>query len=283
MRFVFHKLLLAIGFCAVVGCQGEPPSVASGSPAPAASAKQFDKVREPAVAGLFYPKDQQELKRGVDRLLAEAKGEPVKNLRALVCPHAGYEFSGPTAAIGYKQLVGRHFSTVILLGPSHYAAFAGAFVSTVDAYRTPLGMIRLSPKAAEMAKVEPFSAHPRCRVERPGWSLQSPLAAAPASADTPETWEHSLEVQLPLLQSTLPEASIVPVVFGQVDPKKVAEKIIPFLDDQTLIVVSTDLSHFHPYDEAKTLNAHRESDLRSAGRFARRRRRLRLRTGLRPD
>ncbi len=118
MRFVFHKLLLAIGFCAVVGCQGEPPSVASGSPAPAAPAKQFEKVREPAVAGLFYPKDRERSEtRQSTGCWPKRKSEPVKNLRALVCPHAGYEFSGPIAAIGYKQLVGRHFSTVILLGP----------------------------------------------------------------------------------------------------------------------------------------------------------------------
>ena len=253
MKLSLHSLL-AVVLWATIGCQAEPPSGAASAAAPVSSARQYERVREPAVAGLFYPKDPQELKRDVDRLLADAKVEPVKNLRALVCPHAGYAFSAPIAAVGYKQLVGRHFSTVILLGPSHYSLFAGAFVSTVDAYRTPLGLIPLAPKAREMAKVAPFSAHPVCRVERPGWSLQTPLASAAPSADTPETWEHSLEVQLPLLQTTLPEASIVPVVFGQVDPKKVAEKIVPYLDGQTLIVVSTDLSHYHPYEEAKALD-----------------------------
>ncbi|MBN1852205.1 MAG: AmmeMemoRadiSam system protein B [Pirellulales bacterium] len=251
---MFRKYFLAVALSVAIGCQGDSPSAVLPSGALVSADRQFESVHEPAAAGLFYPKRKQDLKGVVDKLLAEAKVESIENLRALVCPHAGYEFSGPTAAIGYKQLVSRHFSTVILLGPSHYAAFSGAFVSTADAYQTPLGMIPVSPKAAEMAKVEPFSDHPRCRVVRPGWSHLSPLATVPAGKETPETWEHSLEVQLPMLQCVLPNANIVPVIFGQVDPKKVAESIIPFLDDQTLIVVSTDLSHFHPYEEAKTLD-----------------------------
>jgi hypothetical protein len=251
---VFHRLLLVIALLAVVGCRNEPASNESAGRASASPAKRFEKVRGPAVAGIFYPRHESDLKQAVDRLLAEAKNEParVKGLRALICPHAGYEFSGPIAAIGYKQLADRHFSTVILLGPSHYAAYTGALVSTVDAYQTPLGMVPLSPKAVEMAKVEPLTSKPRCEVVRPEWWRQSPKDLPPFGEDTPETWEHSLEVQLPFLQRTLHDFSIVPVVFGQVDPEKVAEKILPFLDDQTLIVVSTDLSHYHPYEEART-------------------------------
>ena len=256
MKELFRRSLLAVALLAAAGCQGEtPPSQSADAPPPSA-AKQFQKVRGSAVAGLFYPKSEQELKRTVDRLLADAKSEPVKNLRALICPHAGYEYSGPIAAVGYKQLADRHFSTVILLGPSHYALYSGAFVSSADAYQTPLGMIPIGPKAAKMAQIEPFSANPRCRVERPGWWRQSPLELPPDSEDTPETWEHSLEVQLPFLQCTLHDFNLVPVVLGQVDPKQVAEKLIPFLDDQTLVVVSTDLSHYHPYDDAKTLDTH---------------------------
>jgi len=254
---VFYRLLLVIALLAVVGCRNEPASTESAGRASASPAKRFEKIRGPAVAGLFYPRHESDLKQAVDRLLAEIKNEParVKNLRALICPHAGYEFSGPIAAIGYKQLADRHFSTVILLGPSHYAAYTAAFVSTVDAYQTPLGMVPLSPKAAEMAKGEPLTSNPRCEVVRPEWWRQSPKDLPPFGEDTPETWEHSLEVQLPFLQRTLHDFRIVPVVFGQVDPEKVAEKILPFLDDQTLIVVSTDLSHYHPYEEARTRDA----------------------------
>ena len=250
-RHLFPRCLLWFALLLVVGCRNEPSSGEPANSAGAATPKRFEKVRGPAVAGLFYPKHESDLKQAVDRLLAQAKSEPIKDLRALVCPHAGYPFSGPIAATGYKQLVGRNFSTVILLGPSHYAAFAGAFVSTVDAYQTPLGMVPLSPKAAEMAKVEPFAANPPCEVSRPGWWRQSPKDLPAFGQDTPESWEHSLEVQLPFLQRTLHDFSIVPVVFGQVDPEQVAAKLLPFLDAQTLIVVSTDLSHYHPYEDAK--------------------------------
>jgi len=239
MKHPFCRFLLAAALLAVVGCGATP-------------ATTFEKVREPAVAGVFYPKDKDALKRDVERLLAAAKPEPVKNLRALVCPHAGYEFSAPIAASGYKLLAGQRFSTVILLGPSHYALFSGAFVPAVDAYRTPLGFIPLSPKALEMAKIAPFSANPRCRVNRPNWVGRSSRKAPPVGEDMPDTWEHSLEVQLPFLQCTMHDFSIVPVVFGEVDPAAVAKKLIPFLDDDTLLIVSTDLSHYHPYQQAKT-------------------------------
>jgi MEMO1 family protein len=250
-RFVLAAVLLALA-----GCTAKHPQSESVDPASAAPVKKFEKVREPAVAGIFYPKVESILKRDIERLLAKAKPEPIKNLRALVCPHAGYEFSAPVAASGYKLLIGRHFSTVILLGPSHYALFNGAFVPAVGAYRTPLGLIPISPKAAEMAKMRPFSANPQCQVERPNWVRYSSRKPPPDGKDLPDTWEHSLEVQLPLLQCTLHDFSIVPVVFGEVDPATVAKKLIPFLDDDTLLVVSTDLSHYHRYEKAKTLDTH---------------------------
>ncbi len=247
-------LLLA----ACIGCQGSPSSPPADTPSESALASRFEKIRGPAVAGLFYPRHERDLKQTVDRLLADVKSgpntKPIPNLRALVCPHAGYEFSGPTAAIGYKQLQGRDFSTVILMGPSHYAAFAEAYVSTVDAWQTPLGLIPVSPKAVALAKNEPFTAGTQYEVHRPAWWRQSPKELPPFGQDTPETWEHSIEVQLPFLQRTLPDAAIVPVIFGQVDPKKAAERLMPFLDDQTLVIVSTDLSHYHPYAEAKAID-----------------------------
>jgi len=252
MKQLFCRLLLAVALLAVASCQAKPQQGESSPGAPAAAARKFEKVREPAVAGIFYPKDKDALKREVERLLAEAKPEPVKNLRALVCPHAGYEFSAPIAASGYKLLAGQRFSTIILLGPSHCAIFSGAFVPATDAYRTPLGIVPLSAKVAEIAKIPPFSSNPRCSVDRPGWAGRSSNKSPPAGKDMPDTWEYSLEVQLPFLQSTLHDFSIVPVVFGEVDPAAVAKKLTAFLDDDTLLVVSTDLSHFHPYQQAKT-------------------------------
>ena len=116
-------------------------------------------------------------------------------------------------------------------------------------------MVHISPKAAELAKLEPFTSNPRCSVERPAWWPNSSAAAPPPGRDTPETWEHSLEVQLPLLERSLHAFSIVPAIFGQsVDTRKAADRLAALLDSQTIIVVSTDLSHYHPYDEAKTLD-----------------------------
>ena len=131
--------------------------------------------------------------------------------------------------------------------------FPGRFVSPADAYQTPLGMVPIAPKAAEMAKIAPLSSHLQSQVQR-RLVAQSPIEPPAIGQDTPETWEHSLEVELPFLQRTLHDFSIVPVIFGQVDPKIVAEKILPFVDAQTLIVVSTDLSHYQPYEEAKKLD-----------------------------
>ena len=248
-----ESVLLAVMLLLPIGCHGEPQPP-SPSQTAAAPAKSYKSVRGPAVAGLFYPLHGQDLSPDVDHMLAEVKSEPVKGLRALICPHAGYEFSGPIAAVSYKQLAGRNFSTVIILGPSHYAAFAGAFISAVDAYETPLGMVPLSPKAAELAKQAPLTSSVDCRVERPAWWHQSPKELPAFGEDAPDTWEHSLEVQLPFLQRTLKNFSIIPIIFGEVSPEQVAGKLLPFLDDTTLIIASTDLSHYHPYEEANRLD-----------------------------
>jgi MEMO1 family protein len=251
-----RKSLLVLPLLALLGCRQESAPVAPGG-SDTSAAKQIEKVRQPAVAGIFYPAKADQLQRDVDRLLAAARVEPIENLRALVCPHAGYEYSAPVAANGYRQLVGRNVSTVILLGPSHWASFQGVFVSPADAYQTPLGVVPLSSKAATLAATAPFTAKPDCTVNRPDWWRQSSAAAPPEGRDTPETWEYSLEVQLPFLQRSLRDFRIVPVIFRQfVDPHKAANGIIPLLDAQTIIVVSTDLSHFHPYDEARTLDTH---------------------------
>ena len=247
----------------LTGCGGTPPArdaaaqqiaAQSSSGAQAAPAKTSKKVIGPAVAGLFYPRHEQDLVKKVDELLAEVKQEPLKNLRALVCPHAGYEFSGPVAAVGYKQLMKRDFHTVIVLAPSHYAYFEGAAVADADVYETPLGRIPISPKAAELGKRKPFAINPRCQVQRPDWWQQSPQELPPFGKDTPFTWEHSLEVQLPFLQRTLKNFDLVPVIFGEVEPAAVADELIKSLDDKTLLVASSDLSHKLPYDAARSLD-----------------------------
>jgi AmmeMemoRadiSam system protein A len=232
-----------------VGCGAETGR--SNQPVQSAeSTNRQLRVRAPAVAGLFYPADEAVLSRTVSGLLADAPAHHIPRLRALVCPHAGYAYSGPTAAIAYKTLAGRDVQTVIILGPSHYAWFQGASVPNTDAYQTPLGTVPISAKARALAGISPFVLEPTCMVKRPPWWSSSSKAAPAAGEDTPETWEHSIEVQVPFLQKVLTHFNILPIVFGEVDPEGVAGVLSGMIDSKTFVVASSDLSHYHTYDEA---------------------------------
>ncbi len=253
------KLLLigaaaAVLAAALAGCEKSGNGGPTKTGLPTATSPKKERIREPAVAGAFYPRDKEPLSKIIDTYLAAAKDHQIKDLRGLISPHAGYRFSGPTAAIGYKQLAGRDIQTVVVLAPTHYASFDGASIPPVDAYRTPLGLIRLSPKAAQLTKTAPFVSNPICQVRRPRWWRQAPKELPPFGKDTPHTWEHSLEVQLPFLQAVLKDFSLVPVVQGNVDPKAAAKALAKYIDDKTFIVASTDLSHFLPYSAANILD-----------------------------
>ncbi len=265
-------LAIASGFA---GCGGKSETESSEK-TQAAAEKTFQRVRGPVVAGavkpkdegvlyaqpLFYPRHAESLSAMVDGFLAEADPEPVENLRALICPHAGYDYSGPVAASGYKLLKGQEFETVIVLAPSHTAAFEGASLPNADAYETPLGLIPISSKAAALAETEPFAVEPPSEVHRPAfWKLSLGGAPRPSGfppelpkfgEDTPHSWEHSLEVQLPFLQKTLGEFELVPVVFGQnLDYAAAARELTKQFDETTLLVASSDLSHNLPYHLAR--------------------------------
>jgi AmmeMemoRadiSam system protein A len=189
----------------------------------------------------------------IDSFLAAARAEPLPGeLRALVCPHAGYPYSGPVAASAYRLLAGHAYETVVVMGPSHYAELRGASVTDAAIYRTPLGDVPVSAKAATLAGRRPFALEPPCRVARPDWSRQS-SRTAPAT-DTADTWEHSVEVQIPFLQKTLTGFQLVPVVFGDVDPAQAAQALLPILDDRTLLIASSDLSHYYSYAKARELD-----------------------------
>lgn len=253
------SVLAWLGITACKPVSNPKPAQTSLEPAkasPAASPAASQRIREPAVAGLFYPKEEAELSQTLDALLAQEKPQTMKGeLRALISPHAGYPFSGPVAAFAYRLLKGRQYETVVVLGPSHYALFQGASIVNADAYRTPLGLTPISPKAAAWAKTSPFVLEPQCRVQQPQWSLQVSRPESSLDGDTPETWEHSVEVQVPFLQKTLQKFSLVSIITGQVDPRQIATALADKLDDRTLVVASTDLSHFHPYDEARARDA----------------------------
>jgi len=243
MRAIGRAVFVLAIVAALCGCEKEQRE------------KTYQKVRGPAVAGMFYPRHEQDLTKALDEHLSDARPPAIENLRGLVCPHAGYRFSGKTAAIGYKLLEKRDVKTAIVMAPSHYASFQGASIPDVEAYETPLGMIPLSPKAAELAKRKPFVVHPDCEVRRPPWWKQAPKELPPFGEDTPHSWEHSLEVQLPFLQRTLGDFHLVPIVFGQdVDAEAAARTLVKFLDEKTILVASSDLSHYYPYQIAERVD-----------------------------
>jgi MEMO1 family protein len=210
--------------------------------------------RQPAVAGLFYPQDERQLKKQVDELLAAAKRVNLPNVKALVCPHAGYTYSGAIAAAGYKQLADSAVKKVIVIGPSHYAAFKGVSLPTAEVYGTPLGKIPISTDAKAWAGTAPFVAEPKGGVVRPSWSAQSSRTAPAVGQDTPETWEHSVEVQMPFLQRALKGFEVLPMIMGEVDPAELAKALAQRVDEKTIIVASSDLSHYHDYRTAKRLD-----------------------------
>jgi AmmeMemoRadiSam system protein B len=193
------------------------------------------KVRPTAVAGLFYEGDPTRLQLQVDALLGavEPNGHPPP--RALIVPHAGYIYSGPTAARAYARLapLRDRVRRVALFGPAHRVYHRGMAVPGVDAFNTPLGNVPLDLPAT------------RSLAELPSVSI----------ADTAHQEEHSLEVQLPFLQRALQDFHLVPVAVGGCDPVDVARAMeLVWRNEDTLLLVSSDLSHFHTYDEATRLD-----------------------------
>lgn len=195
--------------------------------------------RTPAVAGTFYPDDAAELQGLVAGLIDEAGPATAATPapRALVAPHAGYVFSGSTAAAAFARLVGepRRWERVAVLGPSHYVSFAGLALpeSDVDAFTTPLGDVPLDATAAQELDELP----------------------AVVRADAPHRREHSLEVELPFLQHVLEGFELVPLAVGEASIAEVAAVIERLDDGRTLFVVSTDLSHYLPYERAQEVDA----------------------------
>lgn len=191
--------------------------------------------RPPAVAGLFYPDAPAELRALVRRLLDEhAESGPAP--KALIAPHAGYVYSGPIAAHAYTlvQPAAARIARVVLIGPSHRWPLTGLAVPSVDAFATPLGNVPLDREAIARLRELPQVVE----------------------SDAAHAEEHSLEVQLPFLQTVLEEFALVPLVVGRASPEEVAEALeLVWGGDETLIVVSSDLSHYHPYADACDIDA----------------------------
>ncbi len=184
-------------------------------------------IREPAVADHFYPADSGKLSATIHQMLDEVLVLHTAAPKALIVPHAGYIYSGPVAATAYAilRLHRDEYARVVLLGPSHRVAVRGLATSSADMFRTPLGDVPLDRVAIGVLDLpESDSAHRQ---------------------------EHSLEVHLPFLQVAIGSFLLVPIVVGDADSEAVA-KVIDVLwgGPETLIVVSSDLSHYLPYDEA---------------------------------
>jgi len=195
-------------------------------------------IRQPAVAGMFYPADPGQLRSMLEEYLQQAKARPGADEpvpRAIIAPHAGYVYSGPVAASAYARIQPAHarFKRVLLLGPSHRVALRGLATSSASHFLTPFGQIPLDRAAIERLETLPQVT----------------------CADQAHALEHSLEVQLPFLQMVLDEFVLVPLVVGDADAHEVDEVIEQFWDDQTLIVISSDLSHYHDYATAQRLDS----------------------------
>ncbi len=199
------------------------------------SQKQFTKIRRPAVAGQFYPASSLELGENLEKLLA---GDQLSlpRPRALLVPHAGYIFSGKVAAAAYRQLVGRNYQTVFLVGNSHFAYFSGIAIDANQAWETPLGQVEIdlakAKKLTEISNAITFNSEVHSR-------------------------DHSLEVQLPFLQKVLGKNfKIVPILVGALN--RAEDILAPALEEtigpDDLVVISSDMSHYPSYENAKQID-----------------------------
>ncbi|WP_172807677.1 AmmeMemoRadiSam system protein B [Endozoicomonas ascidiicola] len=187
-------------------------------------------IRQPAVAGTFYPGSPDTLQEMVTTLLAEAQPRDLSP-KVMIVPHAGFIYSGPVAASAYRLLESMRdkISRVVLLGPAHRVAVRGMAAPSVEAFATPLGNIPLDTDA-----IKTLSANRHVHM-----------------MDKAHQFEHSLEVQCPFLQQCLNDFKLIPIVVGDASPLPVAEVIDQLWGgDETLILISSDLSHFHHYEEA---------------------------------
>jgi hypothetical protein len=194
-------------------------------------------TREPAVAGTFYPSNPEVLKADIDGYLSKATlDEPSVNIVGLITPHAGYMYSGQTAAYGYKAVSGSHYDTVIIVAPSHQSFFFGAALQDKGAYKTPLGIVPIDEDLAGELVGKGDVVHAEPRIHR---------------------GEHSIEVQIPFLQTVLEDFRIVPLIMGMSQDAQLSEQLASLIYEcvkgrkgRYLVVGSTDLSHYYPYDLA---------------------------------
>lgn len=188
-------------------------------------------VKGPSVAGTFYPAEKDALREAVRNYLASAEAGAA-GVRAVIAPHAGYVFSGPVAGAAYAYVGWERIRRVVLVGPSHFCMFPGLAISGAAAFATPLGEVPVDAegrrRALSFRQVRLF--------------------------DAPFEDEHALEVHLPFLQVLLEVFSLVPLLVGEASAAEVAKVIDALWDEDTLVAVSSDLSHFHPAPWARAID-----------------------------
>ncbi|MFC3850965.1 AmmeMemoRadiSam system protein B [Corynebacterium hansenii] len=206
-------------------------------PNPNPKQKSRPKTRPAAVAGVFYPADPGELRGQVERLLADHRhprddGPPP---RALILPHAGYVYSGGVAAAGYSLLEGASFARAVVIGPAHRVPVRGVADAGVPAFDTPLGTVEVPEGLLDALRGRLAGTFPDLLVTSPGVHAR----------------EHSVEVHLPFLQVLFPGLPVLPLVAGDATVAEMTELVAAVMaDDDTLLIVSSDLSHFLPVDDA---------------------------------
>ena len=200
------------------------------------AARQSARVRWPTAAGRFYPAEADALRHAVNEHLHRAGAAVEPAPKAVIAPHAGYLYSGPVAgcAFGPGRLWCGRVRRVIVLGPSHFERFDGLAVTTSDAFATPLGEMPI-----DRAAVEELVQRRLARVHEPAHQA-----------------DHALEVELPFLQTLLPEATLVPILAGHTTVEQVGEALdLLWGGEETAIVISSDLSHYLDYDRARQVDA----------------------------
>ncbi len=184
-------------------------------------------VRIAAVAGTFYPREADILHKDIVSYMTNSTALP-DSPQLLISPHAGYVFSGAVAGKGYAT-INKHTKRVIILGPSHYQYFEGIALTNAEYYQSPLGKVKIDVELIARIK-------------------KNPLVVTVPEAEKPE---HSIEVQLPFLQVQLENFIVLPILFGHANPEDVSKLLLPLIDEHTLVVASSDLSHYHEQNQAR--------------------------------
>ena len=196
------------------------------------------RIRHQQVAGYFYPAEKDKLQKDIALMLQGAKLEKSFNkIFGIVSPHAGYIYSGKTAAYAYNLLKGKSYKTVIIISPSHAEYFPGISIYDGEGYETPLGLVEIDQQLVDKLVENSIIIFRGIQGHRK---------------------EHSLEVQIPFLQSVINDFKIVPIVMGDQSKMfvdELADKISKIVDDETLVVASSDMSHFYSSEEADRLDS----------------------------